>query len=368
MNQVYTEEFFQQHAPGSLASARVMLPILFRYYQPKSVVDVGCGLGPWLRAVTELGANDILGIDGEYVDRQALFIPETNFLSADLRQRISVNRRFDLAMSLEVAEHLPYERSATFVEDLVALSDVVLFSAALPYQGGTDHINEQWLEFWAILFQRHGYVPYDFLRRECSGDPAVEFWYSQNTIVFCKKERVRDAFPCESLAAGLPLSQPHPLTFLVNICRYRPLAAGMFELEWEDYRSLVLQYQKAAGELPPLQVLDPTAAGESSFRAPRMFLADARAARARQEQELAHGNAEIGRLETELARVNAEMALKNKQFAQKAAEIELFVKHVEGLRREVRSLRASLSWRLTAPMRRCAAWLLGHGTELKKSS
>src|SRR5581483_3372462 len=186
MSEVYNLSFYQQHLAGSLTSARIMLPLLYRYAQPRSVVDVGCGLGPWLKAAMELGATDVLGIDGDYVDRAALLIAEENFRPADLRERIRTDRRFDLAISMEVAEHLPYERSETFIGDLVALSDVVLFSAALPYQGGTDHINERWLEFWAILFRRHGYVPCDFLRNECWGNPAVEFWYSQNAVVFCK--------------------------------------------------------------------------------------------------------------------------------------------------------------------------------------
>src|SRR5580700_10872400 len=163
---VYDPAFFSQQTAGSLASARAVLPLLFRYFKPNNIVDVGCGLGAWLKAAMELGVVVVVGIDGDYVDRSALLIPEANYRGADLRRRLKADRRFDLAISLEVAEHLPVHRSETFVKDLVALSDVILFSAALPYQGGTDHVNEQWLEFWAILFRRHGYVPCDLLRHQ----------------------------------------------------------------------------------------------------------------------------------------------------------------------------------------------------------
>ena len=149
----YDRLFFDQQAEGSLASARVVLPILFEYYKPKSVVDVGCGRGPWLKAAAECGVQDLLGVDGDYVERDTLLIlVELQHLHLNLGERINILRRFDLAISVEVAEHLPFYRAETFVADLVGLSDLVLFSAALPYQGGTEHINEQWLEFWAIFF------------------------------------------------------------------------------------------------------------------------------------------------------------------------------------------------------------------------
>ena len=117
-SEVYGASFFTEHVSGSLASARILLPMLFRYYQPQSVVDVGCGLGPWLKAATELGAGDVLGMDGDYVDRDMLVIPRPAFRATDLRERIRLDRRFDLAISVEVAEHLPYERSRDIVSKI----------------------------------------------------------------------------------------------------------------------------------------------------------------------------------------------------------------------------------------------------------
>ena len=275
MSEVYNLSFYRQHVAGSLASARIMLPLLYRYSQPQSVIDVGCGLGPWLKAAMELGATDVLGVDGDYVDRGALVIPEDKFRPADLRERIRTDRRFDLAISMEVAEHLPYERSATFIEDLVALSDVVLFSAALPYQGGTDHINEQWLEFWAILFKRHGYLPYDLLRLPCWSNPAVEFWYSQNAIVFCTADYGARAFPSAFMASERPLSQPHPLTFLVNVGRYRPLAATALNPEFQDYQALMRAYERGDGTPPALRVRDACdETGRPLFPASRVTITD----------------------------------------------------------------------------------------------
>src|SRR5579864_3911534 len=134
----YDASFFDQQVVGSITSANVALSLLFEHYKPGSIVDVGCGVGSWLKCAQDLGVEDILGIDGDYVDRSRLLIDPVQFRALDLNERIEVDRRFDLAISIEVAEHLSFYRSETFVADLVKLSDVVLFSAALPYQGGTE--------------------------------------------------------------------------------------------------------------------------------------------------------------------------------------------------------------------------------------
>lgn len=97
--------------------------------------------------------------------KKKLEIPEERFLSFELNNPFRIDRQFDLVISLEVAEHLPKECAATFVDSLTRLGPVILFSAAIPFQGGTDHINEQWLDYWAKYFQEKGYVAIDCIRK-----------------------------------------------------------------------------------------------------------------------------------------------------------------------------------------------------------
>ena len=85
---------------------------------------------------------------------------------------------------------MPPERGERFVADLVALAPVVLFSAAIPGQGGTDHINEQWQDYWARLFAKHDYVALDFLRLKFWNDSRIEWWYRQNIILYVRRDRV----------------------------------------------------------------------------------------------------------------------------------------------------------------------------------
>jgi SAM-dependent methyltransferase len=163
-----------------------MVPLVLHLLPVRSVVDVGCGDGSWLGVFRKLGVEEILGIDGEYVDRDLLQIPQDRFQATDLTKPFGLKRVFDLAMSLEVAEHLPPESASPFVASLCRLAPAVLFSAAIPLQGGNHHINEQWPDKWAALFREHGHVAVDFIRKRVWQNEAVEWWYAQNTLLFAK--------------------------------------------------------------------------------------------------------------------------------------------------------------------------------------
>ena len=178
----YDEKFYAGKNDGSYRSAMTVLPLIFSIVAPHSVVDVGCGTGTWLRAAHELGAHDYLGYDGPHVTQ--LCIPQDRFTAVDLRRPLQADRKFDLAICCEVAEHLPATAAATLVGTLTSLSDVVLFSAAIPGQGGVHHVNEQWPEYWQALFRARNYPAYDLIRPPIWNDERVEVWYRQNTILY----------------------------------------------------------------------------------------------------------------------------------------------------------------------------------------
>jgi hypothetical protein len=113
-----------------------------------------------------------------------LQIPQDRFRSFDLTKPFDLGCMFDLAISLEVAEHLPADCAQVFVESLTRLAPVVLFSAAIPFQNGAHHINEQWPDEWAGLFKDRSYLPVDFIRKRVWGNDSVEWYYAQNTLLF----------------------------------------------------------------------------------------------------------------------------------------------------------------------------------------
>lgn len=191
----YDQAFYNWQKTGSHASASAVLPVVFELVgKPGSILDVGCGVGAWLRAASELEVDDIFGIDGDWVDPAALLIPKDQFKQFDLSQAFTLGRRFDLAMSLEVGEHLPPPSASRFVESLTQCSDVVLFSAAMPGQKGSDHVNEQWPDYWDRLFESYGFVRLDAIRPQIWRNPSIDWWYRQNTFIYMSG-RLVDANP-----------------------------------------------------------------------------------------------------------------------------------------------------------------------------
>jgi len=181
----YDANFYSFLSSFALRSATVIVPIVADALPIRSVADFGCGQGAWLSVWQKSGAA-IFGVDGPYVDQTRLLIPTEAFQPADLSQPLNLGRRFDLAQSLEVAEHLPAAAAQTFVRSLVCHSDHILFSAAVPGQGGERHINEQEPKFWRPLFAAEGYRPVDLVRPAVRNNPAVQRWYACNTILYVK--------------------------------------------------------------------------------------------------------------------------------------------------------------------------------------
>ncbi len=204
---LYGADFHRVTADMNRYSAQRVVSVVTSLLRVSSVADFGCGQGVWLEAWHRAGADDVMGIDGPCVDRLSLEFSNDCFQSRDLAQPIDLGRRFDLVQSLEVAEHLPEDRAACFVESLVRHSDIVLFSAAPPGQGGVGHINEQPYEYWARVFAAEGYALFDVIRPAIADEPNVRPWYRYNTLLFARADRVA-GLPSEILETSIPQGQP----------------------------------------------------------------------------------------------------------------------------------------------------------------
>lgn len=184
----YTEEAFRALQEGSRRSAEVVVPLVMDLLKPVSVVDLGCGLGTWLAVFAQHGVEVVLGVDGSHVDQNLLKIPASSFRPHDLGQHFSTTQPFDLAISLEIGQHLELKAAPVLVDSLVKLAPTVLFSAAIPMQGGTGHVNEQWPDFWVRLFEEREFVVLDCLRPEIWTNKQVEWWYAQNLLLFVRQD------------------------------------------------------------------------------------------------------------------------------------------------------------------------------------
>jgi SAM-dependent methyltransferase len=228
----YDHEYYESFNRVTMRSAEIVVPIVMELLAPRSVCDVGCGPGIWLSVFAEHGVDEVLGMDGDYVERATLQIDPEKFIPADLSQGVPRVGSFDLAVSLEVAEHLPGDSAKGFVEGLVSLAPAVLFSAAVPGQGGLGHVNEQWPTYWRKLFREHDYELVDCVRPRIWGSGKVKFWYRQNMLLFVKGTLLESSEALQRerrRAAAAPVSIVHPRQFRLALERpwvlWRELAA-----------------------------------------------------------------------------------------------------------------------------------------------
>jgi len=229
----YTPEFFKTALGTSYASAQRIAPLVLAIVPARSILDVGCGTGHFLRAFREAGVTEITGIDGDHVPREQLVIESDHFVTCDLSQGFDLNRRYDLVVSLEVAEHLPPASAESFVAALVRHAPVIVFSAAIPFQGGTAHLNEQWPSYWAGLFARHDYLAYDALRPVLWRDGQVAWWYRQNILLFAgaQARSTHPALAALSPVAGASLDQVHPDNYAAKAQGWQAAAARLEQLQ-----------------------------------------------------------------------------------------------------------------------------------------
>jgi SAM-dependent methyltransferase len=387
----YTPSFYEAQRDGSRSSARVMLKHVFDLlgHPPTSVVDVGCGVGTWLRAALDLGATHVRGFDGDWVQAAELEIPAGCFTSCDLTAMVTDGlprqdgslTRYDLVLSLEVAEHLPPPAGPNLVATLCGLGDMVVFSAAIPHQGGVNHINETWPGYWSALFREHGFECFDALRSAFWARSDVEWWYAQNALIFARDQtRLRD----QLVPVPEPMPYVHPRKYLLQVAQTRELAAalaeaaagpaltlstpatGAAEIERLERKAVVLRalLEAKGGAMPDglgsatldaLALYDRTRnqafalAGEVAqleretveLRA-RVTSLEAEAARARDE---AHT------LSADVARLREEPLGLRRRGA--ALESELVRAHAaaDEARSALREIAGSTTWRATAPLR-----------------
>jgi hypothetical protein len=183
----YDERFYSENLADERVSARAIVKAVTSFIKPKTVIDVGCGSGLIGHTFLQYGAEETFGMDGDYIDRKHLQLDAEHFIPCDLTKPVHSERRYDMALTLEVAEHLAEQYAEQFVTSLCSLSDVVVFSAAVPGQGGVQHINEQPQSYWAALFEKNGYRAVDCIRPLLWDDKNVSDWYKNNIILYVSK-------------------------------------------------------------------------------------------------------------------------------------------------------------------------------------
>jgi SAM-dependent methyltransferase len=307
---LYDSRYYSGQIEGSSRAAGVVTPLVLALVgDTHTVVDIGCGTGSWLAAFKAAGVSEVLGLDGGVPDATQQMIAAEEYRRVDLERSIVLPRRFDLCLSLEVAEHLPPRRAESFIADLCALADVVLFGAAIPGQGGTNHVNECWPGVWAAIFADLGYRACDAIRPRIWQDERVEFWYRQNTLLYANEagwRRLRLAAEAPPWLSSRQLDLVHPACFHI----YRD------ELDWR--RRQVEEQQTAQDAL------------RAQCDELRRALTQARA---------------------RIAALESEVTLLGRRCAEESAARDALRCERDASAAALASVLASTSWRLSAPLR-----------------
>ena len=213
---MYDKKFFDVSRQGMQDSAAALVPILCAYLnidKDSVVLDVGCGEGWWAKEFATHRGCTVRGIDSSGAD----IAPGVPVREHDLRTPIPDEvSGFDFVVCLEVAEHLPAKRAESFIAELCGLAgEAVIFYAAIPGQGGTGHVNEQWPRYWAHLFNNQDFIVTGAFRQLIWEDERIENWYRQNLLIatpsskFCRlPPELCGTMDCPIPDPPLPLVHP----------------------------------------------------------------------------------------------------------------------------------------------------------------
>ena len=195
---IYHSNYYETDVEGpAVSSAPDISKSITSDLQPKTVADVGCGTGALLQALRDNGCQ-VFGLEYseaalEYCRARGVDVQKFDIENESLTD----DRTFDVAVSMEVGEHLPEKSADRYVEILAKLSDTIVFSAAQPgppERHAHDHVNEQPKPYWLSKFRAFDFE-YDEImsnqwRKQWQTGGAVAYWYHENVMIL---RRLRSA-------------------------------------------------------------------------------------------------------------------------------------------------------------------------------
>jgi len=183
LDYIYDDKFFDNKKQESIlkTTPKIVAQVIKNLYNPKTVVDIGCGTGIYIKELNNLSVS-VFGIDGSSAAKKNFRLPESLFLLQNITRDFNLHKKYDMALCFEVAEHIQKESSNILVQNITKLSNVILFTASPKGQGGIGHINEQDKTFWIYLFKKSG-----FMFNDAATKKLKKIFYKNNTIFWIHK-------------------------------------------------------------------------------------------------------------------------------------------------------------------------------------
>ncbi len=194
---IYNKDFFLSNQKEGLKIAEWFISLLQDIFEFQSLIDLGCATGHYLFYALKEGVSDVLGVEGSPAAFSNLLVDKKYIIQHDLRKPLNLNRKYDIALSIEVAEHIDKKYSDVYLKSMCDCSDLIIFTAATPNQGGKCHVNEQPHKWWIEKFKKHSFrfdkKMTDLLRRKIKENAEagkfIVFWLEPNIMVFCRESK-----------------------------------------------------------------------------------------------------------------------------------------------------------------------------------
>jgi len=156
-------------------------------YMPriKTALDLGCGMGAWSTVLEDDPEISIQMVDHPQLPKENLLVTKKEcFVGIDLDKELPLKGRWDLVICIEVLEHFKEQRALDLKDFIVQSTDLVLFSAAIPGQGGVGHVNCQRHSYWHNQFQKAGFTYFDGFKSAIIHEESIPFWIRQNLFIY----------------------------------------------------------------------------------------------------------------------------------------------------------------------------------------
>ena len=212
----YLNKFFLKHRPITLSSAKKIIKLFPNYFNPKLILDIGCGTGEWIKTFNDRYSScKFIGIDGHWINSDDLIYKNCDFLNIDLNSELSsetFNKKYDLVCCLETITDLTEHKGQNLIKKICNITDMCLFSSGTPVQTHGPHKNQQWQSYWHSLFIKNEFTALDFIRPAIWNDIDVGPWYRQNCFLFVKKSWLKNNPEWQNLTLNqqFPIDIVHP--------------------------------------------------------------------------------------------------------------------------------------------------------------
>lgn len=187
----YSKDFYKGVSDRSIIVAPIVIRALRDLVPYRSVKDIGCGSGIWLREAIRNDVEFAMGLDLQVaidtVVEDLAEHPGVQLSASDFEKEEYALPYTNLSICLEVLEHLTPGAADRLARQIGETSDAILFSAAQPGQGGTNHINEKPHEYWLSLFDSLGFDTFDFLRPKIQKIPDAPRYYVLNLFLLARR-------------------------------------------------------------------------------------------------------------------------------------------------------------------------------------